>query len=443
MPRRLTPVAACAALFIAAAPSVRATGFDLVGYLDPSASNNYTDVYGWSHPSNGRSYALVGNNATGLHIVDVSDPTNPFQVAVATTVPRYDTKTFGNLAYTVDGLPGGVGGILDLSNPGSPVAVGSFTGGHNLWIDSKGFMYVALPGLTCYDLNGDPTVPAFAWDIPGVDGHDSYVDGDILFDFRGHAGTFIYDVSDRYSPQGLGSITDPLIEFHHQGRLTADGRYLYLCDEFAVSPQPDITIWDLAAIWNPVKVGAIYDPSATVHYCYVVGNTLAVAYYTAGFKLYDITIPAWPVLVEQYDTSPMTGEGVYVGAYGCYPFGPGGTMYVSDRPNGLYVFEMDFATGIERSPAGMPSVGPNTPNPFGASTTVPIRLARSEYASVAVYDARGARVRELRAGFTTAGEHALEWDGRDDAGRAVASGVYFCRVRAGGREAVRKLVLVR
>ncbi len=427
----------------AAAPTAHAAGFDLVGFLDPSTSNNYTDVYGWSHPSNGRSYALIGNNGTGLHIVDVSDPTNPFQIVVANSVPRFDIKTYGHLAYTVDGLPGGAGSIIDLSNPPTPAVVGSFTGGHNLWIDSKGFLYVALPGLTCYDLNGDPTDPEFAWDIPGVDGHDSYVDGDVLFDFRGYAGTFIYDVTDRYSPQPLGSITDPQIEFHHEGRLTADGRYLYLCDEFSMSPNPDITIWDLSQIWNPIRVGAIYDATATAHYCYVVGKTLAVAYFTAGFKLYDITIPMLPVLVDHYDTSPLAGEGVFQGAYGCYPFGPGGTAYVSDRPNGLYVFRFDFATAIERTPRASLSVGPNAPNPFGASTTIPFRLDRSDDASVAVYDATGTRVRELRSGFMVAGEHAVDWDGRDQHGHAVASGVYFCRLRAGGREIVGKLILVR
>jgi flagellar hook assembly protein FlgD len=42
-----------------------------------------------------------------------------------------------------------------------------------------------------------------------------------------------------------------------------------------------------------------------------------------------------------------------------------------------------------------------------------------------------------------AGEHVIEWDGRDQDGRAVASGVYFCRLRGAGSEAVRKMVLVR
>ena len=433
-------MSACA--WLAAAP-VRANGFDLIGFLDPSASNNYTDLWGWSHPSNGHSYALVGNNGTGLHIVDVSNPANPFQVVAVTNVPRYDIKTYGNLVYTVDGLPNGAGGILDISNPSSPVVVGSFLGGHNLWIDSKGFMYVALPGLTCYDLNPNPLQPRFAWSIEAVDGHDSYVDGDILYDFRGYAGTFIYDVSDRYSPVGIGSITDPAIVFHHEGRLTENGRYLYLCDEFAMSPKPDITVWDLQNIANPVKVGNIYDPTATAHYCYVVGKTLAVAYFTAGVKLFDITNPTQPVLIDQYDTNAGTGEGIFQGAYGCYPFGPGGTIYVSDRPNGLFVFRFDYATAVGSAPTPALSLGPNTPNPFGASTAIPLHADGTQDVTVSVFDATGKQVRALRTGVVAAGEHVIEWDGRDQDGRAVASGVYFCRLRGAGSEAVRKMVLVR
>jgi len=175
----------------------------------------------------------------------------------------------------------------------------------------------------------------------------------------------------------------------------------------------------------------------------VVGHVLACAYYTAGLKLFDISNPINPVLVDSYDTSPQSGEGVFEGAYGCYPFGPGGTIYVNDRPNGLFVFRFDFATGIERTPPAALSIASNTPNPFGASTTVSFRLERSDEATIAVYDARGTRVRELRGGFFLAGEHTAEWDGRDEAGQAVASGVYFCRLRAGGHEAVRKMVLIR
>lgn len=85
------------------------------------------------------------------------------------------------------------------------------------------------------------------------------------------------------------------------------------------------------------------------------------------------------------------------------------------------------------------------PNPFG-------REVHIEYATfteggehtVAVYDAAGHRVRSLFRGHRARGEHTLAWDGRDDGGRDVTSGVYFVRLEFSGAGAVsRKLVLVR
>ncbi len=60
-----------------------------------------------------------------------------------------------------------------------------------------------------------------------------------------------------------------------------------------------------------------------------------------------------------------------------------------------------------------------------------------------IYGVRGKKVRTLVSGFRGAGEHAVVWDGRDDAGRAVSSGVYFLSVSAGNCRRVGKLLLIR
>jgi len=60
-----------------------------------------------------------------------------------------------------------------------------------------------------------------------------------------------------------------------------------------------------------------------------------------------------------------------------------------------------------------------------------------------VYNVAGQRVRTLVNGRQRAGYKAIEWDGRDDAGRRVAPGVYFYRMKAGRFEATRKLTLLR
>ena len=62
---------------------------------------------------------------------------------------------------------------------------------------------------------------------------------------------------------------------------------------------------------------------------------------------------------------------------------------------------------------------------------------------LAVYALTGQHIRTLVDGERSAGSYSVTWDGTDDAGRDVASGVYLCRMTAGAYSAVRKLLLVR
>ena len=83
------------------------------------------------------------------------------------------------------------------------------------------------------------------------------------------------------------------------------------------------------------------------------------------------------------------------------------------------------------------------PNPFNPQTTVGFALADAGPVRLAVHDARGQLVRSLVADRMPAGSHQVVWDGRDDAGRPVASGVYLARLVTDRGEKVRKLTLAR
>jgi hypothetical protein len=89
------------------------------------------------------------------------------------------------------------------------------------------------------------------------------------------------------------------------------------------------------------------------------------------------------------------------------------------------------------------ALSPPRPNPFRPGGVLTFSLAREGRATLAVYDVSGALVRTLTDGTAAPGRYDRAWDGRDNEGHPVASGVYFARLVAGGVEANRKLVLVR
>ncbi|MBM3237238.1 T9SS type A sorting domain-containing protein [Candidatus Poribacteria bacterium] len=90
----------------------------------------------------------------------------------------------------------------------------------------------------------------------------------------------------------------------------------------------------------------------------------------------------------------------------------------------------------------------NFPNPFNPETWVPYELAADAPVVIRIYDLKGQLVRQLDLGNQKAGSYvdkttAAYWDGKDQLGQSVASGVYFYQLRAGQFIAMRKLVLLK
>jgi len=85
----------------------------------------------------------------------------------------------------------------------------------------------------------------------------------------------------------------------------------------------------------------------------------------------------------------------------------------------------------------------NYPNPFNPSTVVGFNVGKAGVVEISVYNVKGGLVKRLVNGFYGAGKHSVIWDGCDDLGRGVGSGVYFYRMRAGGVVETRKMVLVK
>lgn len=88
----------------------------------------------------------------------------------------------------------------------------------------------------------------------------------------------------------------------------------------------------------------------------------------------------------------------------------------------------------------------NYPNPFNPETWIPYQLEKPAEVVLTIYDMNGERVRRLEAGYQAAGVYhsrsrAAYWDGRNQQGEFVSSGLYFCTLSAGSFTATRKLLV--
>ncbi len=122
---------------------------------------------------------------------------------------------------------------------------------------------------------------------------------------------------------------------------------------------------------------------------------------------------------------------------------------IMDRVHHLYDV-ITFLQNTVDAPVGTPptprqtTLSQNYPNPFNPSTSIEFTVRDRTRVSLKIYDVSGQLVRTLIEGDRAAGEvHRVTWDGRNDAGQAVSSGIYFYRLVASDFTQTRKMVLLK
>ncbi len=108
------------------------------------------------------------------------------------------------------------------------------------------------------------------------------------------------------------------------------------------------------------------------------------------------------------------------------------------------IYQPTDADGEEKP--SLPSkftLGQNYPNPFNPKTEIPFSLTTKTEVTLIVYNVLGQEVRTVMNEILPAGEHIAVWDGRDNSGNSVTTGVYFYRLQAGSIDQVKKMVLLK
>lgn len=85
----------------------------------------------------------------------------------------------------------------------------------------------------------------------------------------------------------------------------------------------------------------------------------------------------------------------------------------------------------------------NYPNPFNPATTIQYQLPVRSHIELRIYNLRGQEIRQLVREYIQPGLYSVEWDGTDESGLRVPSGIYFCRMQAGSFTQTRKLILLK
>jgi hypothetical protein len=336
-------------------------------------------------------YAYIAAQGPGLIIVDISDPTNPVEASTIGTSPSaLGVAVVGNHAYLASSSAGLQ--IIDISDPTTPAVTGYI-------IPASGFGRKVAANTT----------------------H--------AFLAKGSAGISSIDVSDPLNPVEVDAY-DFVDVFAKAWDVALEGDYLYVADEF----QSRLRVIDVSDPTNLFGGFSTATPDRAQGVA-VGGGYVYVAVYEAGILMYDLSDPAVPVEVGFFDT----GHRAFSVAASA------STVVVADQEDGAWILGNGTATA---SPGRLQesrlwNLEAARPNPFNPRTEIPIHLTSSEKVALTIYDVRGALIATVHVGILSEGEHTLSWDGRDDAGRAVGSGMYLARAQAHGEVQSVKLMLVR
>ncbi|MCK4329197.1 T9SS type A sorting domain-containing protein [candidate division WOR-3 bacterium] len=167
---------------------------------------------------------------------------------------------------------------------------------------------------------------------------------------------------------------------------------------------------------------------------------------------------SWYIGSGSETLDPATDEKIHL-CGGYFWFNEDGTMTTPPGPGDVWrinsagprvpcdgnVYTFTTIVGIEEGPENplMSVLYQNTPNPFNSETAISYSMISKEMVSLKVYDLAGRVVRTLVDNTQNAGNYNIRWDGKDDKGNRLASGIYFYRIDIGGFKSMRKMILLR
>jgi hypothetical protein len=438
-------------------------GLHMVNISDPAhpeyiGAYDSTNTLGLEFTDRGRLLAIFFNK--GLSVLNIDEPAHPERVGQYNpTGVIYDMTIYGNYGFTSRTMR-----ILDLSNPSDPVEVAQLdTLGRceevairddiayvaadtvlyildlndiehpTLLADLPANMarWVTLAGDYCYvsdtDWGGvriiDVANPAEPEQIAflRVQGGSSDIEtsGDAVYQIYPGSGVRVVDVSDRRNP-----VLRSLYQVAGAEAMALDRGYLHVSSRDGMN-----YILDVSDPLRPVEArrwGLAHD---WVNDISISGTLAWMSVHQKGIMVVDITDPLDPYIISSLDTR-ASPSGVA---------GADSIVYVGNISN-LSVYKLGYPSAVAASPT-LPSsflMLAAFPNPFNSSTTISYTLPKAGWTVVDVMDIQGRLVERLSGGWKAAGRYREVWGGS-----GVSASSYYLNLRFDNSQAIKRINLIK
>lgn len=328
-------------------PAEVAENLDFVGHWNERSL--YGGCWGYTDPVDDKEYALLACRNEGISIIDINvDP--PVEVGFMPLVTfgndSKEVKVYGDYAIVIaEYEPTQIFDISDVTNPVKVSSVFNETddgtnGAHNCMVVDNYLIVIGnhvVGEAEIFDIT-NPAAPINVADLGTFYYHDIDVVNDTLIGFGIYGqGMDIWDISNKSAP-------DSIAHFNyagsgaHNGEFLQGTQYIAIGDEIGTSGN-HTRMFDLRDLNNINLIyDIIVDPNAVAHNCYARNDTLFIAHYSEGVRMWDVSDPFNPAELGYYDTY-LPAEYGYVGVWNVFPFFASGKIIISDMQSGLFVLK--------------------------------------------------------------------------------------------------------
>jgi hypothetical protein len=248
-----------------------------------------------------------------------------------------------------------------------------------------------------------------------------------------------------WSPLGLGMTNRVYALSEYDGKLIAGGGFWTAGGVLAI----DIASWN-GSSWSPLGRGIDGDVSALTVYDgkLIVGGRFGTAGNVAANSIASWNGSNWSPMGSGMGGRTYPSPFVYALTVHDAKLTAGGYFTIAGNKVSAYLAQWTKSTTDveEHDGTNLPdafSLVQNYPNPFNPATTIEYKLPSRTQVTIEIFNVLGQKVRTLVNETKAAGSYSTEWDGIDDAGKAVSTGVYLYRYSAGEVVQTKKMMLLK